>query len=109
MNLWFDGSAVSIGQPQNVPGASGNFEYKGKAPVFITCKLSDLQWLEHAAQINQATGDPWDADASMVMRRLKVYRFTVRATKPQRQICFCACCFVQLLKSQAAVWDALHP
>ena len=109
LNLWFDGSAVSIGQPQNVPGASGNFEYKGKAPVFITCKLSDLQWLEHGAQINQATGDPWDADASMLLRRLKVYRFTVRATKPQRQICFCARCFVQLLKSQAAVWDALHP
>ena len=72
MNLWCDGSAVSIGQPQNKPGATKNFEYRGKAPVFITCKFSDLQWLENGPQIEPGTGDPWDADASMVMRSLKV-------------------------------------
>ena len=109
MNTWFDGSVVPIGQPQNVPGATGNIEYKGTAPIFITCKLSAMKWLEYYAQINPYTGDPWDADASMVMRRLKVYRFTQRVPKPRRQILFCAHCFAKLVKSQAAVWAAAHP
>ena len=104
MNLWFDGSAVPIGQPQNVPGATGNIEYKGKAPIFITCKLSDLERLEYYAQINPSTGDPWEANASMINRRLKVYRFTQRVAKPREQISFCAHCFAKFVKSQAAVW-----
>ena len=29
LDLWFDGSAVPIGRPQNVPGASGNCVYMG--------------------------------------------------------------------------------
>ena len=108
MNLWFDGSAVPIGQPQNVPGAIGNVEYKGKAPIFITCKLSDLKWLEYYAEINPVTGDPWDANASMVRRRLKVYGFTTRVPKPREQISFCACCFAKFVQAQAAVWAAAH-
>ena len=44
MCLWFDGSDVPIGRPQNMQGMSGNIVYKGTAPIFVTTKLSDLQY-----------------------------------------------------------------
>ena len=80
--LWFDGSAVPIGRPQNEKGAApGNFMYKGSAPIFITTKLSDLTWLESQASINPYTNAPWDADASMLYRRLKIYKYTKKVPK----------------------------
>ena len=88
-----------------MPGATGNIDYKGKAPVFITCKLSDLQWLEWYAQIDPNTGNPWDTDASMVWRRLKVYKFFRKTPRPRGDtICFCGHCFARFLKAQAALW-----
>ena len=36
-----------------------------------------------------STGDPWDANTSMINRRLKVYRFTRRVAKPREHISFC--------------------
>ncbi len=103
--LWFDGSAVPVGRPQNVPGVTGNMMYKDSAPVFITTKLADLTRLENYAQAEPATGLPWDADASMICRRLKVFRFTVRVPKPAANFPCCAHCFAKLLMSQAAVWQ----
>eukprot|EP00973_Karenia_brevis_P028633 3948402-Karenia_brevis.AAC.1 len=50
MCLWFDGSAAPTGRPQNSSGVSGNMMYKGTAPIFITTKLADLQWLESQGQ-----------------------------------------------------------
>ncbi len=105
--LWFDGSAVPLGRPQNVPGVTGNIQYKGSAPVFITTKLADLQWLESYAQVDPATGVPWNADASMICRRLKVHRFPHRVQKPSSNFPFCRHCFANLLMSQAAVWQSL--
>ena len=107
--LWFDGSPVPIGRPQNQPGVVGNTLYKGTAPIFITTKLQDLQRLEYEAQTNPATGQPWDADASMVSRRLKVYTFLRRVDKPKMKMDFCARCFSQLLYTQAAAWAAANP
>ena len=100
--LWFDGSHVPIGQPQHVAGHSGNIKYKGTAPIFITCKLSDLEWLEWYAAINPDTGNPWDSEASMIMRRLKVYRFTQKVPKPRSQIPFCAHCFANFFKGTSS-------
>ena len=78
--------------------------YKGKAPVFITCKLCDLEWLDYHAQIDPSTGHPWDTDASMVRRRLKVHKFTCRVPKPAFTIPFCAHCFAKFIKAQAGLW-----
>ena len=104
--LWFDGSAVPVGRPQNVPGCTGNAMYKGTAPIFITTKLSHLSSLQYSAEINPATGQPWDTDASMLLRRLKVYEFHTRVPKPAAIFPFCAACFVRLLQGQAAAWSA---
>ena len=107
MCLWFDGSALPIGRPQNVRGATGNFVYKGSAPVFVTTKTTDLAWLEQQAQVNPATGAPWDADAAMLWRRLKVYKFTAKLPKPPREIPFCGRCFAHFLDAQASLWTPL--
>ena len=73
---WFDGSIVPINRPQNQPGVSGHIQYRGTAPIFVTSKLSDIEQLEKMGAENPRTGAPKDAEASMLLRRLKVYRFT---------------------------------
>ena len=101
MCLWFDGSDLPIGRPQNVQGMSGNMVYKGSAPIFVTTKLCDLKRLQEQAQINPSTGSPWDTDAAMLCRRMKVYSFTHRVAKPSARFECCAKCFAELLRTQA--------
>ena len=103
--LWFDGSDVPVGRPQIDKGFIGNCTYKGTAPIFITTKLTDLQNLEAAAAINPQTGAPHDSDASMLLRRLKIYRFRQRVSKPCGKMAFCGCCFAKLVLAQAGVTD----
>ena len=107
MCSWFDGSVVTITRPQNVAGAIGQDLYKGTAPICITTKLEDLEWLAQRGSINPSTGKPYDADASMLYRRLKVHRFMCRMPEP-RQFSFCAHCFAQLVTTQARVWGERH-
>ena len=107
LDLWFEGSPVPIGRPQNVAGVTGNMTYKGSAPIFITTKLDWLSRLEHAAQINPETGLPWNTDASMLLRRLKVFKFTTRVGKPERTVPFCKHCFATLLFAQAGARGGL--
>ena len=61
------------------------------------------QNLEKAAADNPRTGQPTDSDASMLLRRLKIYRFTVRLEAPagQEAVPHCARCFAQLVLNQA--------
>ena len=87
-------------RPRHIQGTSVNFMYKGSAPIFVTTKLSDLQWLEANVAVNPDTGAPWDANAAMVCTRLKVYRFTKRMAKPPTHFQFCPRCFVNLLHGQ---------
>ena len=102
MCSWFDGSIVTITRPQNVAGAIGHDNYKGTAPIFITTKPEDLEWLRQRGSINPSTGSPYDADASMVYRRLKVHRFMCRVPKAS-QFSFYGHCFAQLVTPQSRV------
>ena len=95
--LWYDGSTLPITRPQNQAGASGHLLYKGTAPIFVTCKLPDLDWLIYKAQTDPTTGLPYDAEASMILRRLKIYRFTKRVPKPPAKFEFCPTCFASLV------------
>jgi len=100
--LWFDGSRVTIPKPQNGQGMQGHSEYRGSAPILATTKLADLKELQRAAQVDPETGEPFDADASMVWRRLKVYEFRTRIPKPQgKRMPFCGSCFARLLLQHA--------
>ena len=98
--LWYDGSPFPIAQPQNQPGRMGHILYRGSAPLFVTTKACDMQRLEAWAALNPRTGSPWDANASMVFRRLKVYQFTQPLPKPDAAIPFCARCFATLILPQ---------
>ena len=93
----YDGSPVPITRPQNVPGQTGHVLYRGSAPVFVTGKLSDVERLDEAAAVNPVTGQPSDAEASMVRRRLKVYPFRTRIPKPEPQVPYCGHCFAELV------------
>ena len=45
-------------------------------------------------------------DASMLNRRLKVYKLHERVARPQRGIPACGRCFARLVKEQASVYEA---
>lgn len=96
--LLFDGSAVPVARPQNMAGATGHFLYRGTSPVFITTKLDALDTLEAAARPDPLTGVPLSSDASMIWRRLKVYRFEHRMPRPAEKFSFCGHCFASFLR-----------
>jgi hypothetical protein len=87
---------VPIGRPEHVQGMS----YRGSAPIFVTTKLSDLERLEKQARINPETNAPFDSDASMLRRRLKVYKYRTPVAKPLSRLHCCAKCFSDLLQAQ---------
>ena len=76
--------------------------YKGSAPIFCTTKLSDMVELEKAAAPDPDTGLPTNADASMIMRRLKIYPFKHKIAKPAK-LTYCAHCFAEFICTQARV------
>ena len=76
--------------------------YQGKAPIFATTKYQDLDRLQQAAADDAETGLPGNGDASMILRRLKVYRFSQRVQKPKRQLPYCGRCFARLVCAGAA-------
>ena len=65
----------------------------------MTTKRADLLHLESWALDRPDTGTPWDANASMLCRRLKVYHFTKRVPKPPTTLKTCPRCFAEMLLS----------
>ena len=100
--LWFDGSGLPIARPQNQPGLYGHMVYSGTAPVFASTKLQEMEALAAAAAPRGEAGQPGDADASMLLRRLKVYTFGTRVPPPPGHFPACRRCFAQLILSQAS-------
>ena len=100
--LWFDGSAVPCARPQNVPGMQVHFMYRGSAPIFATGKLDDIEELQKDGTVDPSTGKPLSSEASMLLRRLKVYPYRVRIPKPP-STCHCGRCFASLVLGQRAV------
>ena len=87
--LWFDGSAVPIAKPQTGQGPASHFTYQGRAPVFITTSTEQIKHLVDAG----------DGDASMILRRLQVFSFTERVSKPGSRIPCCPRCCASFVLS----------
>ena len=66
--------------------------YRGGAPIFITTKKADVDKLAGSC----------DGDASMLFRRLKVYKFNVRVAAPAGKLTECAHCFAKLVCTHGA-------
>jgi hypothetical protein len=97
---WFEGSHLTVSRPQNIPGLSGHLTYEGTAPIFVTTKVADLQKLADLAEDHPTTGRPTNAEASMMMRRLRVYHYDTRIAKPDHAAPFCGRCFAKLVLSR---------
>lgn len=107
--LWLEGKPVAAAKPQNTPGVSGNFIYKGSAPIFITTSLPHLVQLRKLAETNPLTGLPHDANAAMLLRRLRVYDFTVVTPKPAGpRVPFCARCFANMVVGRGSSYAQAH-
>ena len=97
---WFEGSQLTISRPQNIPGTSGHITYEGTAPILVTTKLADLKLLEELAQDDPTTGQPKNAEASMMWRRLRVHHFCTKIPKPAATTPYCGRCFSKLMLSR---------
>lgn len=98
---WYDGSCVRVQRPQNQKDTVGHVTYRGTAPIFVTTKLDAVERLEKLSEVNPETGFPADSNASMCFRRLKVYKYRSRMTKPTKLIPYCGKCFANLLLGQS--------
>ena len=94
---WYDGSVAPINTPQNTPGSSGHHQYHGSAPIFVTSKMDAIEGLRALAEDDPRTGKPRDADASMLLRRLKIYTFRERIPPPPPGIKYCRHCFASAI------------
>ena len=95
--LWLEGKPVPINRPQNQAGYSGHALYRGSAPIFITAPEDGLDGLASMGA-NEPRGE-----ATMLLRRLRVFTFTRRMPPPQPpRIVPCPRCFALLVASQAA-------
>ena len=100
-------SAMPIARPQNSTGVVGHSLYKGTAPIFVATQFQHIKRLQDAAAMDLETGLPGDADASMILRRMEVHRYTQRVEKPDRQLPYCARCFAKLIMESCA-WNGMQ-
>ena len=94
--LWFEGKAVPISRPQNQASYSGHLLYRGTAPVFITAPEESLTALARAGE------EAPQGEASMILRRLEVFTYTVVMPKPPPpRVVPCPRCFACSLAAYA--------
>lgn len=90
--LWFEGKGFLISRPQNQ--YSGHLRYSADAPIFISTLEADITTLKRGVQAG---------DISMMMKRLKVFRFHHKLVNPDRSIQDCGRCFAKFVLSGAGV------
>ena len=97
--LWYEGKPFPVTRPQNNRDIHGHLLYQGTAPIFVTCKEKDLQPIMLKAQEALQLGRP--NECSMLLRRLKIFSFSVPFPVGRDKIPECATCFARLLHSCA--------
>ena len=98
--LWLEGKAFIVTRPQN-KDYTGHLLYRGTAPVFITCKEVHMGPMIAKAQAAAALGQA--CEASMMLRRLKVFGFTQKLPMPPDvSVPVCGHCFVRVVSDYTA-------
>ena len=100
--LWFEGKPVPINLPQNIAGQSGHLLYQGDAPIFITAPEEVLRGMV-GTSMAAPTGQ-----SSMLLRRLKLFHFTVPIPEPPHAIVPCTTCFARFVTAKAGEWRRAH-
>ena len=98
--LWFEGKPVPVARPQN--HEQGNCMYRGSAPIFITTGLKRLDKMMEEAAATEQSGH--SSEATMLLRRLKIYKFTKPLPPPASHVARCAHCFAWFLINGEAEW-----
>jgi hypothetical protein len=89
--LWFEGKPIIIARPQNQ--SCGHLKYVKDAPIFITTLEADITSLK---------GKRIDVgDVAMMVKRLKVFRFSSAIQNPKK-VLPCARCFAMFLLGGSA-------
>lgn len=96
--LWYEGKSFPITRPQN-KDYSGHLLYKGSAPIFATCKEKELAPIIQKAHEAMQLGQP--SEWSMLLRRLKIFSFSVPFQIGPCKIPECPACFADLVISNA--------
>ena len=81
----------------------GHALHKGTAPIFITTPLQRMEKFIMEAERAQRTGE--SSVATMVRRRLKLYKFTQKIRATVDQIPQCAVCFASFVLEAEAVFQ----
>jgi hypothetical protein len=92
---WMEGKPVIITTPQNEGGKAGHRLYQGSAPIFITTKGRHIQPLLEEAQAAELQDQP--SEASMLLRRLRIFHFMKKIT-PDVRIKPCPKCFSSFIQ-----------
>ncbi|CAK9054506.1 SAM domain-containing protein (Fragment) [Durusdinium trenchii] len=93
--LWYEGKPFPLPRPQNSNQYSGHLLYEGSAPIFVTVKEKDLGPLQAQAQVAFTQGIP--SEHTMLLRRLRIYRFTRPLPQADGHILDCPVCFAQMI------------
>ena len=101
--LWFEGKPVPVPRPQGRSEYSGHLLYRGSAPIFVTTGLDHIEEME--LDVARAAVEGKRSDESMLLRRLRVYRYRVRVPMPPSHIPRCARCFAEFLFQTEAEWQ----
>ena len=96
--LWYEGKSFPLTRPQN-KDYSGHLLYTGSAPIFATCKEKELAPIMQKAQEATQLGQP--SEWTMLLRRLKIFRFSVPLQDPRCKIPECPACFANLIMANA--------
>ena len=86
MLLLLEGAPVQVAQPQNQ--SRGHLTFTGKPPIFITTLEHDL----HCPKPGILPGD-----ISMLLKRLKIYKFHAVLENPDTTVVPCGCCFANFI------------
>lgn len=103
--LWFEGKPFMISRPQNNVNYTGHLLYTGDAPLFVTCKETDVAPILLRAQEAMERGVA--SRDTMILRRLRLYGFTQRMrVRDGADLGACGVCFARAVVAHAGAQAA---